>query len=179
MRSGHAALLPLLVALAIVSGGCSAVQRIAQDAGQIRTHATNIQSIAAEIGPQAPDGPVKAGIAEISKEAASIDVLAESVTNQTTRVEDKAGFLEELAGWLLYMAIAVGVILFLWYFGRPLAQLMGWFIPRKKRDEARLAVKMMSNDEPELGPSQYLAAKRAADPTFDRAYRHEQKKQGK
>jgi hypothetical protein len=89
------------------------------------------------------------------------------------------------AQMLTYGAVAlaiVGIVALLWMTGlgqflRTLLASVGGFIPRRQRQDADLAAKVMDSASAE-GIREYIAARRAADPMFDIAYRkaHDERK---
>jgi hypothetical protein len=89
------------------------------------------------------------------------------------------------AQMLTYGAVAlaiVGIVALLWMTGigsfvRQLLASVAGFIPRRQRQDADLAAKVMDSASAE-GIREYIAARRAADPMFDIAYRkaHDERK---
>jgi hypothetical protein len=89
------------------------------------------------------------------------------------------------ATMLTYGAVAlaiVGIVALLWMTGvgqflRTLLASVGGFIPRRQRQDADLAAKVMDESSAE-GIREYIAARRAADPMFDIAFRkaHDERK---
>ena len=146
----------LVVALA----GCSPVERIAgntnvirQDAQALIDHGNAIQD------------------AEVVDRATRIDENASDIHVQLTKVQDITPAWLSTAKWW-GIAVAVGGIAFLlWNSGIGSAiRIAVGCLPRRKVNQADLAVSMLDPDRPE-SEREYVAAMRAQDPEFDAAYR--------
>ena len=144
-------------------GGCSGTKKIALIGNQIqakshsgREHLTEATSLFV-----AHESPLSA-IQKADKDFQTIDSLVGEVHLAVTRVQDT------MPWWvtpLLTVAVVVGVIVFLVYFGEPLKRLFMLLLPVPSRKKS--AAKLISEGQVE----QAVAILREGDPHFNRAYK--------
>jgi hypothetical protein len=149
-----------LCLLAIVLAGCSPVERIAGNTNVIRQDAQAL----IDHGNSIKD-------AEVVDRATRIDENAADIHVQLTKVQDiTPAWLSTLKWWGIAVAVA-GIAFLVWNsgIGSAIRIAVGW-LPRRKVNQADLAVSMLDPDRPE-GEREYVAAMRAQDPEFDAAYR--------
>ena len=146
----------LVVALA----GCSPVERIAGNTNVIREDAQAL----IDHGNAIQD-------AEVVDRATRIDENASDIHVQLTKVQDiTPAWLSTAKWWGIAVAVA-GIAFLVWNsgIGSAIRIAVGW-LPRRKVNQADLAVSMLDPDRPE-GEREYVAAMRAQDAEFDAAYR--------
>ena len=146
----------LVVALA----GCSQVERIAGNTNVIREDAQAL----IDHGNAIQD-------AEVVDRATRIDENASDIHVQLTKVQDiTPAWLSTAKWWGIAVAVA-GIAFLVWQsgIGSAVRIAVGW-LPRRKVNQADLAVSMLDPDRPE-GEREYVAAMRAQDAEFDAAYR--------
>lgn len=149
-----------LILLVIWVSGCSPVARIAQNTNDIRAEARALSNHGTEIQDSV-----------VIDRSARIDALAADIHQTLPAVQDKTpAWLATLYWWGIAVA-CLAVLFILWQSGAFMAirVALGW-IPRKKMQDADLALTMLDPDKPE-NPREYIAARRAADPVFDAAFR--------
>ena len=163
------------IALIVIASGCSPTKEIAKASTGIATAATSSKSrfslIHNEAESPAPD------VALISDEA--VGGLAEQdqilsytslITHNLTSVEDKVPYWMTVTQYGIIVVGILGVCFLLWYtgIGSLIKRLIG-FIPKAKRREADLAAAVMNDGSPAT-MREFVAARRASDPEFDKAY---------
>lgn len=112
--------------------------------------------------------------AEAVQEAAGrVKSSTETVHRELTGVEDTTPWWAGTVAWVAASIVVVAVVFLLWRSG-ALAFLGGVFsvITPRKRREANLLAKVLDSGTEE-GVREFAAAKRAADPAFDRAIAEE------
>lgn len=151
------------ILLCLLMAGCNPVQKIAVTSNAIRAEAKDLIDHGVAIG-----DPV------VIDKAAKIDSLAAGVHAVLPNVDNKVPEWMSLLQWGFIAIIAVAVVIVLWQtgIGSAVKALLGW-IPRKTRDEARLAASVLSEEKPE-NVREWIAAKRA-DPEWNRAFEQAQK----
>ncbi len=149
-----------LIAASFLLAGCSASERIASNASAIQREAKDVVAIGKETG----DGRLEA-------KGNTIYDLASGIHEVLPRVEDQVPAWMSLLGWAFLAVVLVAVVVILWQtgLGTAIRVAIGW-IPRAKRVDASLAVDVMDTDKPE-SVREYVAARRAADPEFDSAFK--------
>ena len=162
------------VLLTLAAAGCSPSAEIAMRANRIADRAREDAAAWTRAETAHPD---LRGEADAGRKRADADIKdAFGVTVALTGVEDQVPWWASLLGWLAAAVGAVCVVVILWQtgLGTAIRVAIGW-LPRRKVQEADLAVAMLDGDKAE-GPREFVAAKRAADPVFDAAFRKAQEK---
>lgn len=138
---------------------CSAVRRISASAEEIRSEAGEL----IEHGKAVGDPVVVEGAERISG-------LAAGIQQSVTGVKDVVPAWMTMVEWAAIAAIAVAVAVILWQtgLGRAIRAILGW-IPSGTSRQAELAVDSLDPRRKESS-REYIAAQRASDPLFDRAY---------
>ena len=145
-------------ALCLVLAACSAPERIASNAGDIRTLAESSRS--RFVGHDDPAGVAEQ--TEIIERAAAISVDA-------ARVDPTQPAWQGTLELALYAALAVAAVVILWQtgLGAMLRGLVGW-IPNRQRSAAKLLREAVDNPEQ---IREAAAAVRTADPLINAAWK--------
>lgn len=145
--------------------GCSATQRVSENANEIRSEARALSLH----GEQTQDK-------EVVTRAERIYSLAAGIHDQLPGLEDKTPAWMETLMWVAGAVVAVAAVILLWQtgLGTAIRVAIGW-IPRRKVQDADLAAGMLDPSKPE-DAREYVAARRASDPEFDAAWRRIHKK---
>lgn len=140
--------------------GCSATQAISNHANSIRSEARLLEEHGARIADP-----------EVVSRSARIYELAGFIHDELPNTTDKIPAWMELAGWIAIAVVSIAVVIILWQtgIGTAIRIAIGW-IPKRKIQDADLAIKMLDPDKSE-SPREYVAARRGADPEFDAALR--------
>lgn len=143
--------------------GCNPVQRIAVSSNEIRAEAQELQRHGLEVGDDF-----------VVERATRIDGLAAGIHKELPNVQNKPSELMDLLKWgtIAAVLVAVAVILAQTGIGTFVKVAIGW-VPRKVKDEARLAASVLSENKPE-DVREWIAVKRS-DPTWNRAFQDAQK----
>jgi hypothetical protein len=160
---------------------CSDTQRIADASGVIRANATESKQrferidANAETDPKAVRADAKAG----KREQVAILAASEEIVRALPGVKDVTPWWATLLSWGLIALSVVGVVALLWMTGlgafvKRLLAAVGLLIPAAERREANLAAKALETDS-DVSVREWIAARRAADPMFDAAYRRERR----
>lgn len=161
------------VLLTLAAAGCSPSAEIAMRANRIADRAREDAAAWTRAETAHPD---LRGEAEAGRKRADADIAdAFGVTTALTGVEDQHPVMDTVV-WVAGAAIAIAIAVILWQtgLGTAIRVAIGW-LPRRKVQEADLAVAMLAEDKAE-GPREFIAAKRASDPAFDAAYRKAKEK---
>jgi hypothetical protein len=171
------------VAVSLLACGisCSDTQRIADASGVIRANATESKQrferidANAETDPKAVRADAKAG----KREQVAILAASEEIVRALPGVKDVTPWWASLLSWGLIALSVVGVVALLWMTGlgafvKRLLAAVGLLIPAAERREANLAAKALETDS-DVSVREWIAARRAADPMFDAAYRRERR----
>lgn len=153
------------MAVMLLLGACSPVQRIAVNSNEIRNEA---QALAAH--------GVKTQDTVVVSHAERIDDLASDIQVTLPGVEDKTpAWLSTLRWWGIAIAV-VGIAFMVWNsgIGSVVRVAIGW-LPRKKIVQAELAADMLDPSRPE-GDREMISAMRASDREFDAAFRKAQER---
>ena len=155
-----------IAASLILLVGCSATQRVSDNANEIRGEARILSMHGEETGDK-----------EVVTRAERIYDLAAGIHDQLPGLEDKTPAWMETLVWVAGAVVAVAVVILLWQtgIGQAIRVAIGW-IPRKKERDADLAYRMLDDKSPE-DAREYVAARRASDPEFDAAWRRIHKKE--
>lgn len=153
----------------IVVAGCTSTEKISRGSNEIQKVAASSKERFETIAASAPPPHSTTAVGGI-KEQDQIIALTREIQTALTGVEDK---VPEWMVLLQYTAIAVVCIAVCWILfyagiGPALRALLGW-IPKKKQREADLAAAALSDESP-VGIREYIAARRASDEDFDKAY---------
>lgn len=162
-----------LVCLLLV--GCSASERIATEANGIGERAAEIHRIALRIGERSDQPEVIADAAQIASEAVAIGKGTQAIHTALPGVVDREPWWSGLLKWLAIAATGAAAVWLVSATGIAAAirVAIGW-LPRRKVQEAELAVAALDESKPE-GIREVIAARRAADPEFDQAIRKVQR----
>jgi hypothetical protein len=154
----------LVILAVLLLAGCNPVQRIAVNTNAIREEAQALSVHGAEVG-----DPV------VVKGASRIDELAAGIHKELPNVQNKPSDLMDLLKWGAIAAVLVAVVVILAQtgIGSGIKAVIGW-IPRKTKADATLAASVMSEQKPET-IREWVAAKRASDPLWDKAFQEAQK----
>jgi hypothetical protein len=172
-------LIPLLLCLSLA--GCKSAQReISKGATQVGEYAANSEGLArgiqAEVEKTHPDlEKVHDDAGLIVEDQQDIQEVVATIHENVTAVEDQVSPWAKVAklwGWVLLIVAVVGGSV---YFGlgpiiRRSLNVVGLLIPRTKLAEAKL-LREAADENSDTELNEYIAAKRAADPQFDAAYR--------
>lgn len=174
-----------LVFLTVASAmmGCqSATRQIAQETGEIRASATFIREHVAagrdQLAQPSPDLTV------VDNLLLNIDNLATDIVDRTNKVqttlipkvEDKVPYWATLLQRWGLVAIGIVAIIFLWQTGlgvliKRIVWSLGWFIPSGTKGEAKLDHEALAAPSVPSELKESVAAKRAARPDYDAAFR--------
>ncbi len=166
--------------LVLLLGGCSATREIASGAVDIRANAESskgrFEAIGSETASPAPDvGRIAHESAEGVREQDAIIAATERIVSAIPGVQDTTPWWAVLLTRVIAFLAAVGALGVAWYLGvgtllSRLLWSLGLCLPRRARDDAALARAMLDPERAE-GPREYVAARRAADPAFDAAFK--------
>ena len=115
--------------------------------------------------------PLRAATGHLKAAEGHMGRIAKAATEaqkELPNVEDKATWFDKLTGAVLWVAGAVVAVVLL-LAGWWIARRVGWLIPRKTKREAQLARKVLDAGD-EATVQEMIAAKRGADPGFDKAF---------
>jgi hypothetical protein len=171
----------LYLAATLFAVGCSPAARIADASGVIRANAESSLDRFARVetyGAAAGDRRIVTEAQGGAGEQRAIIGATEAIVQALPGVKDVVPWW---ATMLTYGAVAlaiVGIVALLWMTGigqflRTLLAGVTGLVPRRQMRDADLAAKVMDEASVE-GIREYIAARRAADPMFDIAYRKAQ-----
>lgn len=164
------------VLLTLAAAGCSPSAEIASRASGIADRGREDIAAWDRVQGACPD---MAGEADAGRSRAEANIKdSHRIMRELTGVEDQHPWLDSLV-WVAGAVALVAVAVIIWQtgLGTFVRVAIGW-LPRRKVQEADLAVSMLDEGKAE-GPREFIAAKRAADPVFDAAYRKAQQEKGK
>lgn len=174
----------LLLFVAIAFGGCSPTTRIAKATTGITEAASSSKNrfavIESEASAQAPNLPlIQTEAVGGKQEQSHILSLTGSIQEALPSVEDQVPPWMNLIQYGIIVAGILGVAWILWYtgIGSLIKGLLG-FIPKAKRREADLASMMLDEKSP-VTVREFIAARRASDQEFDKAYAAAHRKRSK
>lgn len=175
----------LYLAATLFAVGCSPAARIADASGVIRS---NAESSLDRFGRVETSALARNDRQIVTEARAGASEQRAIIGATETIVSNLPGVRDVVPWWatmLTYGAVAlsiVGIVALLWMTGigqflRTLLASLTGFIPRRQRQDADLAAKVMDDSSAE-SIREYIAARRAADPMFDIAYRkaHDERK---
>jgi len=156
--------------------GCSASQHIAEEANTISTRADRIIRITDQIGHTSKEVESIRSATEIQLEAQKIRASVAEIHATLPGVKDITPWWADLIRWLLIASVGAALVWVLYATGAASAirVAIGW-IPRRKINEAEMAVATLATDKPET-LREWVAMKRASDPEFDAAWKKAQEK---
>jgi hypothetical protein len=165
----------LLILASLVVNGCSPTTRIAKATTGIAEAASSSKNrfavIQAEAEAPAPNLPLikEEAVGGVSEQSYILS-FAGSIQEALPSVEDQVPPWMNLIQYGIIVAGILGVAWILWYtgIGSLIKGLLG-FIPKAKRREADLANMMLDEKSP-VTVREFIAARRASDPEFDKAY---------
>jgi len=158
-----------------IAVSCSPSKQIAQRSQKIAEISRSSEARFLVIGEEAASSQPNMEI--ISAEAAAgageqrdIQGMTGDISTLVTQVKDITPWWADLIGWVAIAASILGIGFLLWYLGigSLLRAIFSW-VPRRKRREAELAAKALDADS-EVSIREAIAARRASDPDFDRAF---------
>jgi len=154
------------LAASLLLVGCSATERVSDNANEIRAEARALSVHGESIQDK-----------EVVTRADRIYELAADIHAQLPGLEDRTPAWMETLVWVAVAVVAVAACVLLWQtgLGQAIRVAVGW-IPRKKVSDADLASRMLDEKSPE-DAREYVAARRASDPEFDAAWRRIHKKE--
>ena len=156
--------------------GCSASQHIAEEANTISMRADRIIRITDQIGHTSKEVESIRSATEIQMEAQKIRASVAEIHATLPGVKDITPWWADLIRWLLIASVGAALVWVLYATGAASAirVAIGW-IPRRKINEAEMAVATLATDKPET-LREWVAMKRASDPEFDAAWKKAQEK---
>lgn len=156
--------------------GCSASQHIAEEANTISMRADRIIQITDQIGHTSKEVESIRSATEIQLEAQKIRASVAEIHATLPGVKDITPWWADLIRWLLIASAGAALVWVLYATGAASAirVAIGW-IPRRKINEAEMAVATLATDKPET-LREWVAMKRASDPEFDAAWKKAQEK---
>jgi hypothetical protein len=115
------------------------------------------------------------------KEQTIIIDLTKSTLVALTKVEDEVPWWASLLTYIMITLSLLAIVFLLWYTGlgnllKGIFYSLGLFIPKAKLEQADIARKALSQDDP-VTAREMVAALRASDPAFDAAYKKSSKKE--
>ena len=165
----------LIAVLLFFAQGCSPTGRIAKAATSINEAASSSKNrftfIESEASSPTPDAAlIKEQSIEGQKEQDYILSYVFDIQHSLTSVEDKIPYWMTLASYGLIVLGILAVCWLLWHtgIGTLIKGIVG-FVPRAKVNEADLAASVLNDSSPAT-MREFIAARRASDREFDRAY---------
>ena len=151
--------------LALVLLGCSATQKVSENANEIRKESNALIGHGRQTGDK-----------EVVARAERIYVLAADIHERIPDLEDRTPQWLSALAWAGGSVVAVAVVIVIWQtgIGTAIRVAVGW-LPRRKVNDAELAAGMLDPKDPE-DAREYVAARRASDPEFDAAWRRLKRK---
>ena len=160
-----------LAVLCFLVLGCSASRHIAVEANTISERAERISELADQIGSTSQEVESIRSAADIQIEARKIRQSVAEIHNTLPGVKDITPWWADLIRWLLIATAGAAIVWLLYATGAVsvIRVAVGW-IPRRKINEAEMAVATLASDRPET-LREWVAMKRASDKEFDAAWR--------
>jgi len=154
-------------------GACSASHAIAAAASDVQNHADAIDRLSVTLQRNEYPKNAQAIGTQIQGEAQAIKEATKTIHESIAGVQDVVPAWMILIQWILIVAAISGGIFLLSASGllTVIRLAINW-IPRPKRVEASLAAAALDPAQAE-STREWIAAKRASDPLFDRAYKQE------
>jgi len=174
-RLNVAAGIAIAVLILVMAFGCSPTKQIASATTDISTAAASSKErftvIETETKAQDPDVRLIEDQARMGiKEQEKIILLSGTIHKTLPGVEDVVPYWVNLLQYLAIALSILGVGWILWYtgIGMLVKRLIG-FVPQSKQRDAALIQQVMDPTDP-VTLREYVAARRASDTEFDRAY---------
>lgn len=173
-QRGAAAVMLVIACLGAACGDHA--KAITRGAAEVSTEAASARSdldaavASGDVGPRAMPGVTSA-----RGRLGRIEVVASGIGDAATHVQDRASWFERMLGWWWLIPVGLVILAALYTFAPAiLARIVTMIpaalvlLPRAARDAAKLAREAMQ--DPRRLP-EFVAAHRAASPTFDAAFR--------
>ena len=159
----------VIIMLVLAAVGCSPSREIASRANGIAERAQDEITAWDRVERAHKDLAAEATAGRNRARANMTD--AHAINKELTGVEDQTPWWASIIGWLAVAVVCVCIVVVLWQtgLGTAIRIAIGW-LPKRKVQEADLAVAMLDDNRPE-GAREFVAAKRAADPAFDAAFK--------
>ena len=163
------------IILVVLAAGCSATKEIASSASVAANAAHAISERAAFIAANSAQPEIVAAAVVIRDRAGVVLNEVAQISTAVAGVKDIVPFWATLIQWGLGAVVAVALVVLLWQtgLGTAIRIAIGW-IPRRVQSEADLARQAMSSDDPTT-VRELIAAKRAASPLFNAAFKESAK----
>jgi hypothetical protein len=164
-----------LILFAVLTAGCSATKEIASSASIAASSAHSISERSAFIITHSAQPEIVAAAVTIKADAAVVLHETNQISVAVSGVKDIVPFWMTLIQWGLGAVVAVALVVLLWQtgIGTAIRVAIGW-IPRRVQSEADLARQAMSSEDPTT-VRELIAAKRAASPLFNAAFKESAK----
>ena len=145
--------------------GCSELAKVSRNATEIQAESQALI-----------DHGMTVGDKEVVTRAERINGLAGDIHGSIPHLEDRTPAWLSTLWWVAAAVAALAVAVILWQtgLGQAIRVAVGW-LPRRAVQDASLAAGMLDPSKPE-DAREYIAARRASDPTFDAAWRKVHKK---
>jgi hypothetical protein len=159
----------------VLTAGCSATKEIASSASVASNAAHSIYERSAFIITHSAQPEIVAAAVTIKADAEIILHETHQISVAVSGVKDIVPFWMTLIQWGLGAVVAVALVVLLWQtgIGTAIRVAIGW-IPRRVQNEADLARQAMSSEDPTT-VRELIAAKRAASPLFNAAFKESAK----
>ena len=163
------------IILAVLTAGCSATKEIASSASIAASSAHSISERASFIAANSSQPEIVAAAVVIKEDTAVILHEISQISTAVASVKDIVPFWATLIQWGLGAVVMVAMVVLLWQtgIGTAIRLAIGW-IPRRVQNEADLARQAMSSEDPTT-VRELIAAKRAASPLFNAAFKESAK----
>ena len=164
-----------LILFAVLTAGCSATKEIASSASVAASAAHSISERSAFIMTHSAQPEIVAAAVTIKADAEIILHETRQISTAVSQVKDIVPFWMTLLQYGLLCAILLGAVALLWMtgLGTLIRVAINW-IPRRVQSEADLARQAMSSEDPTT-VRELIAAKRAASPLFNAAFKESAK----
>jgi len=163
------------IILAALTAGCSASREIASSSANAASAAHSISERSAFIITHSAQPEIVAAAVTIKADAAVVLHETNQISVAVSGVKDIVPYWATLLQWSLGAVVAVALVVLLWQtgIGTAIRVAIGW-IPRRVQSEADLARQAMSSEDPTT-VRELIAAKRAASPLFNAAFKESAK----
>jgi hypothetical protein len=163
------------IILVALTAGCSASREIASSSANAASAAHSISERSAFIITHSAQPEIVAAAVTIKADAAVVLHETNQISVAVSGVKDIVPYWATLLQWGLGAVVAVALVVLLWQtgIGTAIRVAIGW-IPRRVQSEADLARQAMSSEDPTT-VRELIAAKRAASPLFNAAFKESAK----